>query len=271
MQPELSSEQHLAELGEAARRAGAIVTEHINSIVEGAERHAQQIIADAHGEGERTRRDALDSAQRLLEHLQALERPLGQLVVNLQAEVDRVSGELGRGDYVDADAHPAGIAAAPEEAEVEEEPQVEAEQQVETEQQVEAEEQIEEEQVEAEEPEAPSPESEPQATVERPLAPPPQVTVERPLAPPQPAPPPAEAPKPRRRMFGRLRRGGSGIFITTEGNCAVCQRAFMAGSEENLQLSGWLVNEDVGLCPDCQSEGWQLPEGARLPFRRGGS
>ena len=74
-----------------------------------------------------------------------------------------------------------------------------------------------------------------------------------------------------RGLFARLRRSRSRAFISTQGYCAVCQRAFMAGSEENLGLSGWRVSGDVGLCPDCQSDGWQLPEGARLPFRRGGS
>lgn len=44
----------------------------------------------------------------------------------------------------------------------------------------------------------------------------------------------------------------------------------MAGSAENLLLSGWKVSEDMGVCPECQADGWQLPDGARLPFRRGG-
>jgi len=44
----------------------------------------------------------------------------------------------------------------------------------------------------------------------------------------------------------------------------------MAGSLENLESSGWLVTGEIGVCPDCQSEGWQLPDGAKLPFRRRG-
>ena len=67
-----------------------------------------------------------------------------------------------------------------------------------------------------------------------------------------------------------MRRSEERSFVSIQGYCAVCQRAFMAGSEENLEQSGWRVTGDVGLCPECQSEGWQLPEGARLPFRRGG-
>ncbi|MBA3306202.1 MAG: hypothetical protein H0U25_09790 [Thermoleophilaceae bacterium] len=74
------------------------------------------------------------------------------------------------------------------------------------------------------------------------------------------------------RLLGRLRDGDTtkGAFITTEGHCSVCQQTFMAGSEADLKQSGWKVNGDVGLCPQCQSDAWQLPEGARLPFRRGG-
>jgi hypothetical protein len=72
-------------------------------------------------------------------------------------------------------------------------------------------------------------------------------------------------------LFGRRKGKAKGTFITTQGYCVVCHRAFMAGSEESLALSGWSVTGDVGLCPDCQAEGWQLPEGGHLPFRRGGS
>ena len=330
MQRELSTEQQLAELGEAARRAGAIVTEHINSIVEGAERHAQKIIADAHHDAERTRRDALDSAQRLLEHLHALERPLGQLVMNLQAEVDRVAGELTTGGFVDA--RPAGIGAPGEpdsshavdvEAEDEDgeaephatrgepapaqatnqgsgaeeavsEAQLGAEERAEEEAAAAAE-AAEEESVVEEEPESPAAEEfaaeEPEPVpAEESAAEEPDPSADgepSPVGAPEPAaaaaatllhesPEPAaaaQAPEaaPRRGLLSRLRRSGSGVFISTEGHCAVCQRGFMAGSKENLRLSGWLVSGDVGLCPECQSEGWQLPEGARLPFRRGGS
>jgi len=265
MQRDLSTEQHLAELGEAARRAGAIVTEQINSIVEGAEAHAERILADAHSDAERTRRDALDSAQRLLEHLHALERPLGRLVANLQEEVDRVSGELESGGYVDA--HATAIGGPPPSM-----PEVSAEpaEPVEPEQPVEPpppEQPVEppppEQPVEPPPPEQPVEAEEPTET--QPPEPPPAAGVL--TAEPMPAPP---LPTRRRGLFRRLRRSRGGSFISIQGYCAVCQRAFMAGSEENLELSGWRVTGDVGLCPECQSEGWQLPEGARLPFRRGG-
>ena len=67
------------------------------------------------------------------------------------------------------------------------------------------------------------------------------------------------------------RRGKKGLFVTTPGHCAVCHNTFMAGSEEELRASGWKVTGDVGLCPEDQADGWQLPEGAVLPYRRGGA
>ena len=85
---------------------------------------------------------------------------------------------------------------------------------------------------------------------------------------------PAEAPRPKekkdRRWFRRRGSTRKGAFIKTAGHCAVCQKTFTAGSEEAFEASGWRANGDVGLCPDCQADSWQLPDGARLPFRRGG-
>jgi len=75
----------------------------------------------------------------------------------------------------------------------------------------------------------------------------------------------------RSRLRGRFGGSRETPFITTEGECAACRRTLQVESEEALAESDWLVNGDVGLCPDCQSQGWQLPEGARLPFRRGGT
>ena len=74
----------------------------------------------------------------------------------------------------------------------------------------------------------------------------------------------------KRGSFLRLRRTKrpEGSFITVEGSCAICRRTFIAGSEDEFAHSGWRAVGDVGLCPDCQADGWQLPDGARLPFRR---
>jgi outer membrane biosynthesis protein TonB len=149
-------------------------------------------------------------------------------------------------------------------------------------------------------PPEPEPEPEPEPTPPEPEPTPPpepaaaeetQVREEQPAEEPAPVqePPAEERPaaamggepavaaapqEPTRRRRGLLRRmvqpRASRLFVSEPGQCAVCNRTLMAGSEEALQSSGWRVSGDVGLCPQCQSEGWQLPEGARLPFRRGG-
>jgi hypothetical protein len=77
---------------------------------------------------------------------------------------------------------------------------------------------------------------------------------------------PAEGASGKRGLRGLLRRKRP--FITTPGDCAVCHRSVVAGSEQALAASGWVVRGDLGICPQCQSDGWQLPEGARLPHRR---
>lgn len=80
------------------------------------------------------------------------------------------------------------------------------------------------------------------------------------------------APEEKRGLLSRLRPGGSKrVFIDTPGHCAVCQKSFQADSEAELAASGWRVSGDIGLCPEDQADGWQLPEGAKLPFRRGGN
>jgi len=37
---------------------------------------------------------------------------------------------------------------------------------------------------------------------------------------------------------------------------------------QQLDASGWQVSDDVGICPDCQTDGWHLPEGSPLPVRQ---
>jgi hypothetical protein len=253
----MSAEEYQREAGEAARRAGAVVTELLNSMVEDAERQADRIRTHAAEDADRTRQEAIDSARRLLEHLHALERPLGQLVMNLQAEVDRVAGELGSG-HVDAGS--VELPAGPDDGEEVRAADVEAD----------SEEAV----AEAETPPPPSePEEAPEeaeAAAESEPSPrdegQPDMGVWEPTA---SESAPATTP-PRQGLFSRLRGSRTRPFVGREGHCAVCQRAFMAGSVDSLEVSGWLVSGEVGVCPDCQADGWQLPEGASLPFRRGG-
>jgi hypothetical protein len=313
----VGTEQQLNDLGEAARRAGTIVTGYIDSIVADAERRAEDIRqagqrdrqagardgerarkAGAH-DAERARREAFESASRVFERIQALERPLGELAHTLQVEMDRVGHELEGEAYeetlaisAEADGASSEVEEIHDAEEVEEihdaEEVPEAEEVDETAQPEEAEEAEEvpeaEEAPKAEEvdeaEQAPEPaqfqetrESErveevPEAD-EAGAAPEPAMFI--------PGQGPerlrAKGPKEKKPRRWSLRRKPSitkGAFITTEGHCAVCQKTFMAGSQEAFDASGWRANGDVGLCPDCQADSWQLPEGARLPFRRGG-
>jgi hypothetical protein len=91
-----------------------------------------------------------------------------------------------------------------------------------------------------------------------------------------PTPPPEEAldeegePHSEHKKRGRfrlLRRRGQ-PFLEEPGDCAVCSRELQAASAEELATSGWIVQGEVGLCPNCQEDGWTLPEGAPLPTRQ---
>lgn len=66
-------------------------------------------------------------------------------------------------------------------------------------------------------------------------------------------------------LFGRWR---ARAFRDEPGCCAVCQRELQVDDEAELKASGWIVSGDSGVCPPCQEDGWQLPEGAAIPFRR---
>ena len=328
-----SAENHLEELSNAAERAGAIVTEHIDLISQGAEGEAANS-----PEAERTRRDAIDSARRLLEHVHALEPSLAELVRQLQAEVDRVA-ELEESEAVDVEttgkrrkprprpkrrrrATAATKAAVKSDASDDDESEVDPAagepEEPEPSRPAESQETLtaadegaaendalhdDGEQLQTVEP----PEAEPTGSEPTDEPEPPDVettprkrqkprrrrrataatkaavkgdashddeeqlqTVEPTEAEPTGSEAAAAATSPRRGLFSRLRRSRKRPFVGHEGHCAVCRRAFMAGSVESLESSGWLVNREIGVCPDCQSDGWQLPDGASLPLRRRG-
>jgi hypothetical protein len=243
---EESQDPQFQELGDAARRAGDLFTSHVDEITTDAERHAEQVREHAQREADAARRAALESGRRVFERINAIERPLGELVTTLRGEMERVTAELNNGSYVDLP----GAALADEPAtDAEPEPEPLPEPQPEPE---------------------PEPEPVPAATVERDSPQSDAAVEEEPaLAPMEDAAEPAVT-KQRRRGFLRGRRS-RGPFLSSPGECAVCQRSYQAETEEELEASGWSVSGDVGLCPSCQSEGWQLPEGAQLPFRRGAS
>jgi hypothetical protein len=299
----------MAELTQAADRAGAIVSEQIRSMMESAESRAQEIRVAAEQEAEQTRAQAAASAGRILDRIDALERPLSDLVISLRRESDRLGTEAhDHGISVESSAEP--ITDDPtdtqREREAEEQRRREEDQRRDTEaaeqrrREEEEHRQREEAQADAEAAAQRDREEEerkrlaeadeqrrredeerrraeaaaPAADADSETTPEPGASEDEPAAQetftPAPVTPPAEEAAPRRRGFLR-RRGKQKIFITEAGACAVCQRTFAAGSQEALDASGWRVSGDVGLCPECQADGWQLPEGARLPFRRGTS
>lgn len=323
-------ENSLAELTEAARRVGLTVNEHVTSVVDLAERQAEEIRRSADLDAEATRSDAIESAKRVFERISALEVPLGELVETLRLEVATVERELeGEVDAEvtaipeaseDATSEPpvgngSGELAPPAEAAPDVTPPkpkasrargrdrrreesdrkrsrpTEEKRREEPSFEEAGEDRPEEQQADEREsePHEPVPQSEP-----APYGPPTSASapveaeehseeVEQPqsvMLSPDPHPE-AEPPKPDggtgagarfsdllSRFRGEVK---SDAFITSEGHCAVCQKGFTAGSEEERRQSDWKVNDDVGLCPDCQSDGWQLPDGAYLPFRRGGA
>ena len=81
---------------EAADRAGAIVTDHVRSIIDAAESRANEIHQNAQKEAESTRRQAHASATRLLERIDAVEGQLGDLVTSLRREADQLAADLDR-------------------------------------------------------------------------------------------------------------------------------------------------------------------------------
>lgn len=81
---------------EAADRAGAIVTDHVRSIIDAAQSRAAEIEQGARKDAEEVRRQAHSGATRLLERIDAMEGQLGALVHNLRREADQLAADLDR-------------------------------------------------------------------------------------------------------------------------------------------------------------------------------
>jgi len=100
-------------------------------------------------------------------------------------------------------------------------------------------------------------------------APPPEPLISPPAA---VEPPPAVQPHAEQlpaAPTGRLRRRKR-LFETRGRTCAVCRRT-EAASPGALQAEGWALGAEIDICPDCGAQGWQLPKGGNLPFRRSAS
>jgi hypothetical protein len=107
-----------------------------------------------------------------------------------------------------------------------------------------------------------------------------QERAEEPTPPPEPliSPPIAVEPPPAVQRHaedlpeaptGRLRRRKR-LFEARGRTCAVCRRT-EAASPGALQAEGWALGAEIDICPDCGAQGWQLPKGGNLPFRRSSS
>ena len=253
-----------------ARGAGEIVTDHFDRLLEKAEQEADAIRSDALRDAEHIRRQAVSDAERLVGRLQALEFPLGLLVSDLRDETERVTKQIESRPAIDIELPP--LAPAQDMASEREQGGAEVPADLgELSAALEA-------GRGAPVPEAGSSRSASEGEQHRPSEPVAQEAAaesvgergaadDLDVAGSASRATPAEG---KRGSFLRRRRSKrpASTFITVEGSCAICRRNYIAGSEEELARSGWRVSGDIGLCPDCQAKGWQLPEGARLPFRR---
>jgi hypothetical protein len=235
-----------------------------------ADSRAREIRAAAEKDARMLRQEAAREAGVLFEKLEALEDPLDALVSSVRGELDSLSTEFRRHwpaddvviqavpDEPDEQPGAAGGSAQPQAVGAEPEPEPQAPE------------------PQAPEPQAPEPQApEPQAPEPEAVEPEPEPAEPEPETVAADAEPEPEAVSAgtsstngKRGKLGWLKRRKSTLFVTTPGQCAVCYRSFAAGSQEALDASGWKVSGELGLCPQCQEDGWQLPEGARLPYRR---
>jgi hypothetical protein len=95
---ELGEEQNrdILQVVEAADRAGAIVTEHVRSIIDGAEERATEIRQKAEEDAIKMREAASQAASAVLKRIDDIGAPLGELVAELRAEAERLAAKSER-------------------------------------------------------------------------------------------------------------------------------------------------------------------------------
>jgi flagellar biosynthesis/type III secretory pathway protein FliH len=81
---------------EAADRAGSIVTEHVRSIIDGAEERAAEIRQKAEEDAQKTRDAAAQAAAAVLKRIDEAGTPLAELVADLRTEAERLSAKSER-------------------------------------------------------------------------------------------------------------------------------------------------------------------------------
>jgi hypothetical protein len=80
--------QNALQVNEAAERAGAIVEDQIESIMEQAEAGAEAVRRNAEHDAANIRQEASASAQRVIERVEGLNGALGELAAELKREVE---------------------------------------------------------------------------------------------------------------------------------------------------------------------------------------
>jgi F0F1-type ATP synthase membrane subunit b/b' len=86
----------MQQVAEAADRAGSIVTEHVRSIIDGAEERANEIRRKAEEDAQRTRDAAAQAAAAVLKRIDEAGAPLAELVADLRTEAERLAAKSER-------------------------------------------------------------------------------------------------------------------------------------------------------------------------------
>jgi hypothetical protein len=63
-------------------------------------------------------------------------------------------------------------------------------------------------------------------------------------------------------------RQGAAKLLHAPRSCAVCQRDSPRQAKRELSRSGWAINGQCNLCPDCRSAGWHVSASGGVPFRQ---
>ena len=84
----------VVQFGSAADRAGAIVTEHVRSIIEAAEVRAEDIRKNAEEDARRTREAASEAATAVLQRIDEMGEPLAALARDLRSEAERLQARV---------------------------------------------------------------------------------------------------------------------------------------------------------------------------------
>ena len=91
---ETGQDSNVVQFGSAADRAGAIVTEHVRSIIEAAEVRADDIRKSAEEDARRTREAASEAATAVLKRIDEMGEPLAALARDLRSEAERLQARV---------------------------------------------------------------------------------------------------------------------------------------------------------------------------------